>query len=154
MGSIHSNIYKHYIKLQSINTFKNTYNELLKKYLQKTKFNTLEKVYTDTTFIVNKKGTNFIARNKYMKNKNCNKVSIITYATLKSSEDDFLPQKKIVYDFCSNKKFIPIDIQIFKGNVNDSKSLQQQMNIIVEIRIILIIYLQTRVIALKLQETY
>jgi len=44
-----------------------------------------------------------------MKNKNCNKVSIIT-----------------------DKKFIPIDMQIFKGNVNDSKILQQQMNIIVE----------------------
>jgi hypothetical protein len=61
-----------------------------------------------------------------------NKVSIITDATLKSSDDDFLPQKKIVSDFCSDKKFIPIDIQIFKGNVNDSKILQQQMNIIVE----------------------
>jgi transposase len=37
-----------------------------------------------------------------MKNKNCNKVSIIT-----------------------DKKFIPIDMQIFKGNINDSKILQQ-----------------------------
>jgi hypothetical protein len=46
LGSIHNNIYKHYIKLQSINTFKNTYIELLKKYLKKTKFNTLDKVYT------------------------------------------------------------------------------------------------------------
>jgi transposase len=42
-----------------------------------------------------------------MKNKNCNKVSIIT-----------------------DNKFIPIDIQIFKGNLNDSNILQQQfMNI-------------------------
>ena len=38
-----------------------------------------------------------------MKNKNCNKVSIIT-----------------------DNKFIPIDIQIFKGNLNDSNILQQQ----------------------------
>jgi hypothetical protein len=72
LGSVHSNIYKHYIKLQTINTFKNTYIALLKKYLQKTKFKTLSKVYTDTTFIINKKGTNFMGRNKYMKNKNCN----------------------------------------------------------------------------------
>ena len=109
LGSVHSNIYKHYIKLQTINTFKNTYIALLKKYLQKTKFKNLSKVYTDTTFIINKKGTNFMGRNKYMKNKNCNKVSIIT-----------------------DKKFIPIDIQIFKGNVNDSKILQKQMKIILE----------------------
>ena len=109
MGSVHNNIYKHYIKLQTIDTFKNTYIALLKKYLLKTKFNTLKKVYTDTTFIINKKGTNFMGRNKYMKNKNCNKVSIIT-----------------------DNKFIPIDVQIFKGNVNDSKILQQQMEIIIE----------------------
>ena len=38
-----------------------------------------------------------------MKNKNCNKVSIIT-----------------------DNKFIPIDMQIFKGNLNDSNNLQQQ----------------------------
>jgi hypothetical protein len=35
LGSIYNNIYKHYVKLQSINTFKNTYIELLKKYLEK-----------------------------------------------------------------------------------------------------------------------
>jgi len=38
-----------------------------------------------------------------MKNKNCNKVSIIT-----------------------DNKFIPIDIEIYKGNLNDSNILQQQ----------------------------
>jgi hypothetical protein len=104
---IYNNIYKHYIKLNKINLFKSTYIELLKKYLIKTKNNTLNSLYTDTTFIVNKKGINEKARNKYMKNKNCNKVSIIT-----------------------DNKFIPIDIQIFKGNLNDSNILQQQfMNI-------------------------
>ena len=44
-----------------------------------------------------------------MKNKNCNKISIITYS-----------------------KFIPIDIKIVKGNVNDSKIIQNQMAIILE----------------------
>jgi transposase len=32
----------------------------------------------------------------------------------------------------TDNKFIPIDVQIFKGNVNDSKILQQQMEIIIE----------------------
>jgi transposase len=32
----------------------------------------------------------------------------------------------------TDNKFIPIDVQIFKGNVNDSKILQQQMKIIIE----------------------
>ena len=100
---IYNNIYKHYIKLNKINLFKSTYIELLKKYLIRTKNNTLKSLYTDTTFIVNKKGINEKARNKYMKNKHCNKVSIIT-----------------------DSKFIPIDIQIFKGNLNDSNILQQQ----------------------------
>jgi hypothetical protein len=100
---IYNNIYKHYIKLNKINLFKSTYMELLKKYLIRTKNNTLKSLYTDTTFIVNKKGINEKARNKYMKNKYCNKVSIIT-----------------------DNKFIPIDIQMFKGNLNDSNILQQQ----------------------------
>ena len=55
LGSVYSNIYKHYIKLQTINIFKNTYIALLKKYLQKTKFKTLSKVYTDITFVINKR---------------------------------------------------------------------------------------------------
>ena len=38
-----------------------------------------------------------------MKNKNCNKISIIT-----------------------DNKFVPIDIRIFKGNLNDSNILHQQ----------------------------
>ena len=101
---IYNNIYKHYIKLNKINLFKNTYIKLLKKYLIKTKNKTLKSLYTDTTFIINKKGIDNKARNKYMKNKNCNKVSIIT-----------------------DNKFIPIDIQIFKGNLNDSNILQQQI---------------------------
>jgi len=32
----------------------------------------------DSTFILNKFGHNKIKRNKYFKNKNCNKISIIT----------------------------------------------------------------------------
>jgi hypothetical protein len=69
---IYNNVYKHYIKLNKINLFKDTYIELLKKYLIKTKNKTLKSLYTYTTFIVNKKGIDNKARNKYMKNKNCN----------------------------------------------------------------------------------
>ena len=109
LGSVYSNIYKNYLKLQSQNIFKDTYIQLLKKYLQKTKNKTLKKVFTDTTFIINKKGINFIGRNKYMKNKNCNKLSIIT-----------------------DNNFIPIDIKICTGNINDSRILQSQLNSILE----------------------
>lgn len=101
--NIYNNIYKHYIKLNKLNLFKDTYIELLNKYLIKTKNKTLKTLYTDTSFIVNKKGIDNKERNKYMKNKNCNKVSIIT-----------------------DNKFIPIDIEIYKGNLNDSNILQQQ----------------------------
>jgi hypothetical protein len=32
----------------------------------------------DSTFISNKYGSNKIARNKFFKNKNCNKISLVT----------------------------------------------------------------------------
>jgi len=83
-----------------MNLFRDTYIELLKKYLKKTKNKTLKSLYTDTTFIVNKKGIDNKARNKYMKNKNCNKVSIIT-----------------------DNKFIPIDIQKTSNLLDCSFSL-------------------------------
>jgi transposase len=44
-----------------------------------------------------------------MKNKNCNKISIL-----------------------ADKKFIPIDIKIYKGNIHDSKILQEQMSTIID----------------------
>lgn len=76
----------------------------MNKYLKKTKNKTLKCCYTDTTFIINKKGIDFKEKNKFMKNKYCNKLSLIV-----------------------DSKFIPIDIKIYKGNINDSKVLQQQI---------------------------
>jgi hypothetical protein len=105
--NIYNNIYKHYIKLNNINIFKNTYIELMNKYLKKTKNKTLKYCYTDTTFIINKRGIDFKERNKFMKNKYCNKLSLIV-----------------------DNKFIPIDIKIYKGNINDSNVLQRQVKYI------------------------
>ena len=107
--NIYNNVYKHYIKLNNINIFENTYIELMNKYLRKNKNKTLTHCYTDTTFIMNKRGVDFKARNKYMKNKFCNKLSLIV-----------------------DKNFIPINIKIFKGNMNDSNVLQHQLKYIQE----------------------
>ena len=49
---------------------------MLNKYLKKTNNRRFKYVYTDTTFIVNKYGIDCKKRNKYMKNKNCNKISV------------------------------------------------------------------------------
>jgi hypothetical protein len=105
--NIYNNIYKHYIKLNNINIFQNTYIELLNKYLKKTKNKTLKYCYTDTSFIINKRGVDFKARNKFMKNKYCNKLSLIV-----------------------DNNFIPINIRIYEGNINDSNILQQQIKYI------------------------
>ncbi len=69
--NVYNNIYKHFIKLNASNIFKNTYIELLKKYLKKTNNRTLKYCYSDTSFIVNKRGIDYKERNKFMKNKNC-----------------------------------------------------------------------------------
>jgi hypothetical protein len=101
---IYNNVYKHFIKFNKINLFKDTYIEILNKYIKRTKNNTLKTLYTDTTFIINKKGIDRKERNKYMKNKNCNKVSIIT-----------------------DNKFVPIKIHVYKGNLNDSNILYNEL---------------------------
>ncbi len=63
----------------------------MNKYLKRTKNKTLKYCYTDTTFIINKRGIDFKERNKFMKNKYCNKLSLVV-----------------------DNNFIPIDIKIFK----------------------------------------
>lgn len=73
--------------------------------LKKQKNNTLSDLYTDTTFIINKKGVDFKKRNKFVKNKNCNKISII-----------------------ADKNFTPVFVSCYTGNKNDSKILQQDLD--------------------------
>ena len=94
--------YKRFIQLQKINLFQNTYIELLHRYLNKTKNNTLKTLYTDTTIIQNKNGINFIKRNKYINNKNCNKLSFVV-----------------------DSNFIPIYVKAYTGNVYDSKIIRK-----------------------------
>ena len=105
LGSSYNNIYKHYIKLNKYGIFKNTYVEMLNKYLKKTNNRRLKCVYTDTTFIVNKYGIDSKKRNKYMKNKNCNKISI----------------------FVDNNN-VPISFNIYSGNVNDARILYNELD--------------------------
>jgi hypothetical protein len=68
-------IYFHFKRFVKFDIFKNIYLSLQSKYL--TKNNPLIQII-DSTFIMNKFGKNYIARNIFFKNKNCNKISIIT----------------------------------------------------------------------------
>lgn len=52
-----STLYDHIYKLTSLGVFKNTYSSLLDQYLIKTPSKKLKSRYTDTTFVVNKYGT-------------------------------------------------------------------------------------------------
>lgn len=68
-------IYWHYKRFIKYNIFKKLFVRLRKKY---TLNNKLHILLVDTSFIPNKYGINFIARNKFYKNKNGNKISVIT----------------------------------------------------------------------------
>jgi len=106
----YTTFYKRFQQLQQIHLFKNTYIDLLHKYIKKTKKQHIvcsiyRYLYTDTTFIINKKGVDFKKRNKFVKNKNCNKISII-----------------------ADKNFTPVFVSFYTGNKNDSKILQQDLD--------------------------
>jgi len=97
LGDGWNNVYKHFIRLNSLNVFASTYLQLLQKYFTKHK-NTLKIISIDTSFIYNKNGVDNLARNSYAKNKNCNKLFSIVD---------------------SNKK--PIYFSLHKGSIHDSK---------------------------------
>ena len=97
-------IYKVYRKLVDNKIFELTYLQLLKKYLKRGLNKKLKYVYTDTTFVMNKKGTQNIGLNKYYYKKKGNKISILM----------------------NSKKFI-IDVQVYKGGKNDCKILEDQL---------------------------
>ena len=86
-------LYWHYKRLVKFDIFKKTYMILLKIYSSYSNFNVQ---IIDSSFIQNKYGKNKIARNKFFKSKNCNKVSLVTDVT-----------------------GIPISVLIDKGNVHD-----------------------------------
>ena len=104
LDSCYNNVYKNFIFLTKNNVFTYTYKELLNKYLKKHKM--LRKIISvDTSFILNKYGIDKIKRNKYVKNKNCNKIFV---AIDKNNEPIF-------FDYC-------------EGNINDCKILFKNIN--------------------------
>jgi len=75
-SAIHWNsLYWHFNRLSSFGIFHKLFNCLRKGYTLSHPTNIQ---IVDSTFIMNKFGKNHVARNKFFKNKNCNKVSFIT----------------------------------------------------------------------------
>jgi hypothetical protein len=99
-----STIYKMYTKLNKFGILKNTYILMLNKYIKLTPSKKLKIILTDTSTIYNKYNTDIVERNKINKNKNVMKISIIT-----------------------DSNGIPINVQIYSGNLHDSNILEQQL---------------------------
>lgn len=87
-------------KLSKKGVFVETYKELLLKYFKKQPSGKLRYVMTDTTAIYNKGGVEKIGRNKFFKNKNVTKTSVM-----------------------SDTNGVPINIKLYDGNEHDSKIL-------------------------------
>lgn len=102
---IHWNtIYKTYIKLVNDKIIHKCYSEILNTYLQKNPGKKLNMRSTDTSVVYNKLGEECVGRNKYYKNKNCTKISLI----------------------CDSNG-IPLDTKIYEGNKHDSTILYDQL---------------------------
>lgn len=86
-------LYWHFNRLSSAGIFKKLFMCLRKGYVINHK---IDVQLIDSTFIMNKFGKNCIARNKFFKNKNCNKVSFVT-----------------------DSSGIPLSVLIKPGNVHD-----------------------------------
>ena len=99
----HNTFYKNFIKLNKFKIFESTYKNLLNKYLSKSK-NKIKQIYTDTSTFYNKYNIDNVERNKYFKNKKVMKLSLIT-----------------------NEKGIPLNIDLYKGNLNDSNIFNKQL---------------------------
>lgn len=77
--SIHWNtIYKTFIKLSSFNIIKNTYIDLLHKYIKRSPSKKLYVQLTDTSSIINRYGINDVSYNKYKSRKKISKISFIS----------------------------------------------------------------------------
>lgn len=100
----HNSFYKNFIKLNKFNIFESMYKNLLIKYLSKSK-NKIKQIYTDTSTFYNKYNIDKVERNKYFKNKKVMKLSLIT-----------------------NEKGIPLNIDLFKGNLNDINIFNKQLD--------------------------
>ena len=90
------------MKLNKFKIFESTYKDLLNKYLSKSK-NKIKQIYTSTFY--NKYNIDNVERNKYFKNKKVMKFSLIT-----------------------NQKGIPLNIDLFKGNLNDINIFNKKLD--------------------------
>lgn len=95
--------YDTYKRLIKFGVLKKTYMELLKKYFIKTPANKLKLIYTDTTCVVNKYGSELVKYNGYKKRK-VTKISLIT-----------------------DSLGIPINIKIGGGTEDDGKIFIKQI---------------------------
>jgi transposase len=103
-------IYNFYNKLKKYNIIHTTYNNLVNKYINKHKTN---KFITDTTFINNKMGIDYINYNKQIPKHKVSKISLIT-----------------------DLNGIPLDINLSSGNTNDSKIFFNQLDNFININAI------------------
>jgi len=95
-------LYWHFNRLSSNGIFKKLFLCLRKGYV---KNHPIDIQLIDSTFIMNKYGKNHIARNKFFKSKNCNKVSFIT-----------------------DVNGIPLSVLIKNGNVHDLTFVDDHVN--------------------------
>lgn len=98
-------LYNHYNFFYKNHIFKHIYILLLNKYFKNNKTSKLKNQYIDTCFIKNINGIDKIGRNKYYKNKNVSKLSII-----------------------SDINGIPISILLKKGNKHDSQFIKEHID--------------------------
>lgn len=105
--NIHWNtIYKFFIKLHKYNVIGLTYYDTVKKYItKKTKNKSYNIMLTDTTLILNKLGIDNVGYNPQMPKHKTTKISLITD----------------VYG-------APLNLNIYSGNINDSKILNDQFD--------------------------
>jgi ribosomal protein S16 len=96
-------LHRVFLQLNKYDIFKNSYIQLLNKYLKRNK-KTLKYINTDTTFIPNKKGIDCKGYNTYYNKKNGTKISVIT-----------------------NSEGVPLNIGCYKGNKHDSIIFMDQI---------------------------
>ncbi len=97
-------INKVYNKLTGLNLLELTYVKLLEKYIIIAPTKKFKNILTDTSGIYNKLNIDSIGRNKYFKNKNILKISLIT-----------------------DSYGVPFNVITTKGNFNDAKILYKQL---------------------------
>lgn len=106
INNIHwSTVHKIFLRLNSMNIFKDTYKELLTKYIKKSANNKLKFILSDTSTVYNKYNADKVKRNAYFKNKKVVKITAIT-----------------------EKYGMPLHIDVVSGNHNDVKILKEQLD--------------------------